>query len=224
MKRTMKIVLVFCLFLGCFSGLRASSNKDVALVLKTRGNVQVGKRGARSWLLARRGIRLDSGEKIRTGERSLAALVFTDDKSLVKVRSNSNITIQGKREKQGIVKRLTLAFGQIWAKVTKQNTRMRVETPSGVATVKGTIFNALYTEDGQFYIFCQEGLMEVVNQFGTLLVGANEMARLVKDAAPEKIQGDPSTIFDLSDDEGRQLEIEFEDENGNKKVLIIDFE
>jgi len=201
----------------------AGTDKDVALVLKTRGKVGVAIPNSKKWRVARRGVRLDSGQKIRTGEGSLAALVFTDDKSLLKVRPNSTVTIEGKREKEGIVKRISLAFGEIWAKVTRQKTRLRVETPSGVATVKGTEFSALYS-DGEFFVFCQEGLMELFNQFGTMALGANEMARLVQGSPPERIEGDPNDIFDLSDDEIRQLEIEFEDEDGNKKKLILEFE
>ena len=78
--------------------------------------------------------------------------------------------------------------------------------------------------DGQFLVFCQEGLMELVNQFGTMLLGANEMARLTPNSPPQKIQGNPDEIFDMSDEsEKESLEIEFEDADGNKKSLIIDF-
>src|SRR3990172_983244 len=106
----------------------AAEAKDVALVLKTVGNVQLTKQSEKGWLNASRGNRLNSGQVVKTGENSLAALVFTDDKSLLKVRSNSNVTINGTREDEGIVKRIKLSFGEIWAKVTKQNTSMRVES------------------------------------------------------------------------------------------------
>lgn len=200
----------------------AANDKDVALMLKTKGKVELNKQGRQNWAPARRGERLNSGEVIRTGDNSLAALVFTDDKTLLKVRSNSNITIHGKREKKRIVKRLALSFGELWAKVTQQNTKMRVETPSGVATVKGTEFNCLYKEN--FYVYCVEGLMDIFNEFGTLLLGAGEMARIVQGTPPERYEGNPNEIFDMSgDDEGLKLEIEFEDEEGSKKKLIIEF-
>ncbi len=216
-----KVALVLCLVLAVSTFVRADDS-DVALVLKTNGAVQLKKNSRSQWANAKRGQRLDSGQAVRTGNNSLAALVFTDDKTLLKVRANSNVTIQGKREKAGIIKRIRLGFGQIWAKVTKQNTAMRVESPSGVATVKGTVFNCLVTDDA-FFVFCQEGLMEVLNQFGTMLLGANEMARLTKNSGPERVQGNPSDIFELEDDAGtRQLEIEL-DKEGEKKKLILEF-
>ncbi len=223
MNKLMTIVVLA--FSVCFfSVVTGAEDKDVALVLKTAGKVQINKSGSRSWQNTGRGHRLGSGEVVRTGKNSLAALVFTDDKSLLKVRANSNVTINGKRENNSIIKQIKIGFGEIWAKVTKQNTRMRVESPSGVATVKGTEFNCLVT-DGQFLVFCQEGLMELVNQFGTMLLGANEMARLTPNTPPQRMQGDPNDIFNLSDEgEKESLEIEFEDADGNKKSLIIDFE
>jgi len=100
----------------------SADNKDIALVLKTKGTVGVKNPTQRGYVRAKRGNRLDDGETIKTGRNSFAALIFTDDKSQIKIRSNSSVTIRGKREKKGIVKRLTLSFGQIWAKVTRQKT------------------------------------------------------------------------------------------------------
>jgi len=201
----------------------SADNKDIALVLKTKGTVGVKNPTQRGYVRAKRGNRLDDGEIIKTGKNSLAALVFTDDKSQIKIRSNSSVTIRGKREKKGIVKRLSLSFGQIWANVTRQKTDMRIETPSGVATVKGTIFNCLF-QDNNFFVFCQQGLLQVANQFGTMRVGANQLVQLTLTSAPQRLQVDPDSIFDLSDEEdGSKLRIEFEDEQGNKKSLILDF-
>ena len=203
----------------------ADDDEDVALVLKTLGNVQLNQEGRQGWQAARRGHRLNSGEVVRTSERSLAAIVFTDDKSLLKVRANSRVTIEGKREEKSIFKKLTLGFGEIWAKITKQDTKMRVETPSGVATVKGTEFNALFNQNSDFIIFCREGLMELFNQYGTMQIGADEIARMRPGTPPERLQVDPDSIFDLSEDEGdMELRIDFEDEDGNPKSLILDLE
>jgi hypothetical protein len=73
-------------------------------------------------------------------------------------------------------------------------------------------------------VYCQQGLIEVFNQFGSLLLGANEIAKLVQGQAPEHYEGNPNDLFNLGDDEGgNKLEIEFEDEQGNKKKLIIEY-
>ncbi len=205
-----------------FRSLPAADDKDVALMLKAKGTVELGR--GRSFIAARRGLRINSGEVVRTRENSLAALIFTDDRSQLKIRENSNVTINGKREKQGILKRLSLGFGELWAKVTRQNSAMRIETPSGVATVKGTELNALY-DNLNFIVFVRQGVVDLFNQFGTLRLGANEMGRLAPNVPPERMEGDPNAIFQLTGDEGErmQLEMELEGPNGEKKKLIIDF-
>ncbi len=220
-KRSVFTLLVCGMLI--FPSFLSADNKDIALVLKTKGTVGVKNPAKRGYVRAKRGIRLDDGEIIKTGKNSLAALIFTDDKSQIKIRSNSSVTIRGKREKKGIVKRLSLSFGQIWANVTRQKTEMRIETPSGVATVKGTIFNCLF-QDNNFFVFCQQGLLQVANQFGTMPVGANQLVQLTQTSAPQRLQVDPDSIFDLSDEEdGSKLRIGFEDEQGNKRSLILDF-
>lgn len=204
-----------------------SGDDDVALVLKTLGTVQLNQEGRQGWRPAQRGYRLNSGEIVQTADRSLAAIIFTDDKSLLKMRANSRVTIQGKREEKSILKKLTLGFGEIWAKITKQDTEMRVETPSGVATVKGTEFNALFNnENRDFIIFCREGLMELFNQYGRMSLGADEIARMRPGTPPERMQVDPNSIFELSGEEGEgmELRIDFENEDGNPKSLILDLE
>jgi ferric-dicitrate binding protein FerR (iron transport regulator) len=218
-------LLCFCLLmLSVCRPVAAQDAKDVALVLKTSGKVDLSVPGRSTSVTAKRGHRLHDGYKVQTGEESQAALVFTDDKSLLRVRENSNVTVQGTREKEGIVKRLSLAFGSIWAKVTKQQTSLRVETPSGVATVKGTEFYALYL-NGIFIVYCQEGLMELVNQFGTMLLGVDEMAQLTQNAGPERLTTDPDDVFNLAGEQTDlgDLEIMFEDADGNKKSLILEF-
>jgi len=217
---------IFCAMIAmAFVGAAyAQNDKDVALMLKTKGKVELNQQGRNVWSVANRGERIHSGQVVRTGDEAFAALIFTDDKTQLKVRANSSVTINGKREKEGIAKRISLGFGELWAKVTKQNTAMRVETPSGVATVKGTEFNALYL-NAIFYIYCQQGLIEIFNQFGTMLLSPNEIGKLQQGLAPERVEGNPNEIFELDGDDGQgsTLEIEFENQEGNKKKLIIEY-
>jgi ferric-dicitrate binding protein FerR (iron transport regulator) len=224
MKIIKKLLCVAAIASTFVSTAQAQNDKDVALMLKTKGKVEVNQQGRNIWSQANRGERIHSGQVVRTGDEALAALVFTDDKTQLKIRSNSSVTINGKREKEGVVKRISLGFGELWAKVTRQNTAMRVETPSGVATVKGTEFNALYL-NAIFYVYCQEGLIEIFNQFGTMLLGPNEMARLLQGQPPQRIEGNPNDLFELSgdDSQGSVIEIEFENSEGSQKKLIIEY-
>lgn len=207
-----------------------AADKDIALVLKTTGQVQINSRNG-DWRNAARGARLNAGTEVRTGDQSLAAIVFTDDKSLLKVRSNSKVVINGKREvaasgAQRILKTISMEIGELWAKVTKGAAPFRVETPSGVAAVKGTIFYGLIDAEGKFYIICLDGVVELINQFGSVLVKAGQTGTSTPDAAPESHPSTPEEMPNWADDGNGngEIEIEFQDQNGQKKKLKIRYQ
>jgi hypothetical protein len=57
-----------------------------------------------------------------------------------------------------------------------------------------------------------------------MILGANEMGRLIKGQAPRLFQGNPNDNFESDEDDGKDIiEIYFEDAQGNKKKLILEF-
>ncbi|MDQ7053697.1 MAG: FecR family protein [candidate division KSB1 bacterium] len=166
---------------------------------------------------------MHSGNIIRTGDKSLAALVFTDDKSLVKIRANSEVTVKGSRDQKKVKKSLFMRLGELWAKVTKGNP-FQVETPSGVAAVKGTEFYVTMDQSGNMVVFCMEGLIELINRLGRLDLNAGERGELLRNNRPsERRMRDDEKPRWAGEDDLNELQIEFEDENGEKKILKIRF-
>jgi hypothetical protein len=211
----------FILLITSSQSVFAQNDKDIALVLKTIGKVSINRTGNSRWVKAQKGSRLNSGNVMHTGEKSLAAIVFTDDKSLLKVRSKSRITIKGKREKTGIKKTIFMRLGELWARVTK-GSYYRVETPSGVAAVKGTEFYILFGEDGLMKIFCVDGLIDYLHRLGNIELKAGEVGESRPDAPPTKrpFKADelPQWANDSTDE---TIEVEFENEAGQKKKMNI---
>jgi len=201
------------------------ADKDIALVLKTTGVVQLKPAAAVSWQVVTRGERLHSGDVLKTGENSLAALVFTDDKTLLKIRSNSSITLRGERQHASIAKRVVMDVGEVWVKATRgERTDLRVETPSGVAAVRGTEFYGLVDEFGNAIFFGIQGIIELINELGSNWVHADETGYLRKGEAPSVNASDPNTVptwGGVGDQSEQELEFEFEDRDGNKKELKI---
>ncbi|MDZ7269916.1 MAG: FecR family protein [candidate division KSB1 bacterium] len=204
----------------------AQSAAEVAVVLKARGKVDVQRAQSQPAESARQGMRLHSGNLLRTGEESLAALVFTDDKSILKVRSNSRVAIKGAREHNSVIKTIGLEFGQLWARVTKSTTPFRIQTPSGVAAVKGTIFYCMLDESGRMSVICLEGAVELANALGKVLVQAGYTGTALKNQAPAARPSLPEEIPSWGNDEGSggSFEIEFEDASGQKKRLRVTYE
>jgi len=228
MNHVLKYILMIFGVITILSGNSfANDSKDVALVLKSKGDVRVKKAATKKWYKGKRGYRLDSGDIIRTSSNSLAAIMFTDDKTLMKVRDNSSVAIKGKREKKSITKRIFCSVGKFWLKASKQNQEMVVETPSGVAAIKGSA--ALFNISGaETKIIVDEGIFKLMNKFGEILVNAGETGILTRNGEPVKYEttDDEKVELDLnSEDSGdMELKIKFKDSQGVEKELNINLE
>lgn len=220
------IVAVACLAVlaAIPASTQAKQGKDIALLLKVRGEVSINRGANGSWEAAKKGMRLHSGNVIRTGDNSLAAIVFTDDKSLIKVRENSELTIRGKREARSVRKSIFMRLGELWARVTG-GSNFQVETPSGVAAVKGTEFYVTMDATGNMVVFCLEGLIELMNRLGRVNLNPGDRGEVLRDQLPTKRRSRPDEVpqWGGADEDLNELQIEFEDEDGNKKILKIRF-
>ena len=225
----MKLILAVGAFAFAFPffspSVFAQAAKDVAVVLKAQGQVRVNRSQNGAVESARAGTRLHDGNLLRTGEESLAALVFTDDKSILKVRSNSKLAIAGQREDSGILKTIKMEFGQLWAKVTRSSSPFRIETPSGVAAVKGTVFYCLFDHAGNMIICCLEGAVELSNKMGKVLVKAGYTGICTENQEPTSRPSTPSEVpaWGSEGNESGKLEIELQDANGQKKKLLLQY-
>lgn len=203
----------------------ADEESDIALILKVKGEIKINRAADGKWIEGVKGMRLNSGDVIKTGNDAFAAVIFTDDKTLVKIRENSTLAIQGKREKSSIIKRLKFAFGKIWVSVQRQKSRFYLETPSGVAAVKGTKFYCLVDEQGNCTIICEEGLVALINKLGKVLVEEGYTGFSNKNKSPFSRKTEHGEKPDWGDkpEEDNQLNFEFQDDDGNVKTLKINY-
>ena len=90
-----------------FSGTLFS--QSVAVVTKVKGNVEVrhGDSG-NSYNMAKAGELLKDEDFVRTGANAFAVLIYLDDKSMVKLKGNTNLSIRGKRTGKWLEKNLEL--------------------------------------------------------------------------------------------------------------------
>lgn len=199
------------------------ADKDVALILKVSGTAEIKTQNT-NWKPLKRGTRLNGGDQVRTGKQSLVAIVFTDDKSLMKIRSISQVTIHGERSKSGIQKRINLRLGQLWAKVKPGSSDFRIETPTGVAAVKGTEFYVNFTIDGLMEVIGVEGQVQLSNKMGNVIVGARQKGILQAGQIPRLIPVDAVPNWGALTGDEKEILIELIDEEGNKKNLRIKFQ
>ena len=217
----MKAKNIFILFLLSLLFLSFATAEPIAVIIKARGKVSVTTKSGKK-LEVRVGTRLYPGSKIVTKRKSFAAIRFIDDGSLVRIRSNSTCTVEGKREKSGFFKNLFLEAGTLFSQIMKQKSIFRITTPTSVASVKGTAFWVKQEFKGGTYYFGEEGIVEISNKKGWALLRKGEtgyvsspssrpIVRKTKKGEKPEREDSKTTIDDL--------EIEFKNQKGDVKSL-----
>lgn len=219
----MKNILWFLIGMVLLTSLPGNANtRNIAFVIKTSGSPEIKKNNG-NWQLLERGAHLDSGDQIRTKDESQVALVFTDDKSMIKIRSNSLVTIRAKPQEKTLIKRMTMNFGEMWAKINPVGGNFTMETPVGVAAVKGTEFYGIVDGEGNTIIIGISGIVELLNRLGKILVNGGETGTLLKAIAPTKEKTKDFDNWANTSESGESIEFEFKDADGNKKYLKLEY-
>ena len=223
MKSNRYIILLFTFVFSI-----ALSNK-IAVATKVKGPVEIMPIGKKGFSDLRPGTILSDGDKIRTGPSGFTAIIFIDDKSTLKVKDNSEVVITGKRTAASISKKINMDEGTIRATVKKQNTDFVIQTPTSVASVKGTDFWLVSDPETGDQIIGIEGIVGLTNiETGQEIDVSEGMSGLsTPDGNVVLTETNPSSIpEDPSDDiEGpSQVKIYLEGPNGEQKVMIIEYQ
>ncbi len=222
----MRLLLIYGLI---FTQFLLGSSK-VGIAVKVSGTVKLVSAETSTETALNPGKPLDNEDKIITGDNSFTAIMYLDDKTLVKVMENSELTIRGSRGASGINKELDIAYGKLSAKIAKQKGNdFRISTPTSVASVKGTdLFISSNPIEGDLFVLI-EGLIEVINSITgeTTQVKKGETATSTPDGS---LDVSPTTEDDLegfqdsdepSEEGPQELRFEIQDDNGNIKQIII---
>ena len=208
-----------------------SASSKVAIAIKTKGDVSIIHKGLNTAQALKPGSPLSDQDKIRTGKNGFVAIMYLDDKTVLKMLGNSDMTILGQRSGVKINKSIDIKYGRIAAAVTPQKGKeFMIATPTSVASVKGTelaIDSDPSTGDSFTLI---EGLIEVTNnltgettevQQGETAVSTPEGSLEVNNTTQGDLEGFEEADMQASTQE---LRFEVEDENGNTKEIIIKFQ
>lgn len=199
------------------------SQRPIAIVLKAKGNVTLERDGKKD--VVKRGTKVYNDDVLQTLKKSLVALRFLDDKSTVRIRQNSTFTVQGKKENNSTWKNIALEAGDILASVAKQKGEFRIESPTSVASVKGTRFGVSFSPvSGASTTYVFEGLVEIKSKKSGKTQNINPGQKAVVNNKGEVQSGDfTSGEFDETADDMDEALLEFQDQDGNKKYLKLKF-
>ncbi|MFC2170900.1 FecR domain-containing protein [Calditrichota bacterium] len=226
MKFIKSISIAVILQLVFLSLVLAKDSTPIAVALTVKGKVEY-KQGDGDWKAMVFGSTLNNEDQVRTGDEGFAAIAFTDDKSQVKLRPNSFMTVLGERkEDYSISKRINLEIGELYASVKKQKGSMKVATPTAVASVKGTEFWVILDENGDTQVLTLQGLVEFLNLMTGVAMDVLEgqIAELGADGTFEIDNYSAAQIPTIAegDEDVHSVEIIFTDEDGNRKTAIIE--
>ena len=204
--------------------------EKIAVATKVKGVSEIMKVGSKNFSSLKAGMILDDGDKVRTGKSGFVAIIFIDDKSTLKVKENSEAVITGRRTKKNISKKINIDGGTIRASITKQNVDFVIQTPTSVASVKGTDFWMVVDEllgdqiigiEGQVSLVNTETGQEVNVTSGMTGISSPDGQVGISETDLASIPEDPS---DDSEDGPSQLKIYLEGPNGEQRAFIIEYQ
>jgi hypothetical protein len=173
MKRLLPALVLLTLLLGACSGggatTQAVTPADASsptvqagpareAVISEVENTVSARAGAEGELVpATNGMSISAGGSVETGDGGRAKVELRPDGTVLRVGPNSSFTIPVLTEENGQPKtKLELAFGKVF--VLLQGGTLDVETPSGVASVQGSLLSVEYDQEkGRIEATCLEG-------------------------------------------------------------------
>jgi hypothetical protein len=188
----------------------------IARLVKSEGRVHFKRLGASTFSeQAKPGAPIKNGDEIKVGEEGFAAVIYLDDRSILKVRENTKFSFMDTRNSRTI----DLTHGTVLNDIKKEGRTkdFRIQTPVSVASVKGTQFAAIVSLSGVDQFICKEGLFEVLNMVSgeTVNVGAGQKA--VSNATGDLVQAPASPGEYPSDPEVDEL-VEPDNDSLNEEI------
>ena len=217
-KKSLLTIFVF----SCF----AYAGEKIAIVTKIIGKAEYI-RGQNSSKSLNKGLIIESGDVISTFKGGFVALIFIDDKSALKIKEKTKITVNGKKGSRKISKKINLTNGTVRAQVEK-NKDFIIQTSVSVASVKGTDFWVISDKKIGDSVIGLQGTVSLSNRISgeKIDISAGITGISSTNGSLQSFKSDPKNTpidLDQSDKEDKKLEIIFKDSAGKKKKLIIDY-
>jgi hypothetical protein len=217
------------MFLILVIGLVAVEN-PIALLFQVKGEIELDRANDKSAITA--GEMLVNDDKLTTGDKSYAAVKFTDNGSLLKMFPWSVVTINGTKDDDHLAKKVKLEAGQVFSKINKNlSDQYRLETSNTVASVKGTSFLTIVDPEGTTWIHMFKGLLDVEN-----IVTGKQFKLEPGQSAESRSDGEvnvgktpplnPEIMDYIKDDLAgtQKIKVQVKDADGNIKYIEIESE
>lgn len=205
------------------------AENPIAVIIKMKGDVTLTRNTKKVPIKA--GDVLYQNDKIQSGSASYAALKYVDNGAFLKIFPNSIVSIKINAEKGLSNKSAVIEKGTVFSSINRKiRGQYAVESPTTVASVKGTKYISNFDIDRTFYVYTTEGIVQAENLKSRtkMDVPAGSMLQSNPDGSMvvSKFTNLPNGWDDmLSDTEGAQkVKIELQNSYGIKKYIVIETE
>ena len=213
----MKKLFLFAIILILAVNLLALDS--VAIISASKGKVDLHR--ATKVIKHKTGDMLQNNDEIRTGGESFAAFKYIDGSATVKIFSHSVVKVLASTSNKKLAKTVKLNKGSVFSQIKSDTGPFAVQTPTTVASVKGTGFLAEFDEQEQTKFIVTEGELElkILDKTETKSVSAGNTAIVQADGS---LEIRPSTEEDIQEIELSELESTREKEIRKMRIPVID--
>lgn len=203
-----------------------TDNRSVALataaISEIEGTAEQRNDEKTSWATAAVGQTLNVGNQVRTGPESLAAIQFAEG-AITRLGPDTLFTVSelGGDSQNPLIK-LRLAAGQLFVLITGSlgAGSVEVETPVGVASVRGSLMSVEVADDGRIVVTCLEttGNCHLESESGSVEIQSGQQAEIISAGEPptpaEQIDDSQLNEWFQSNPEAQAIVLEDADADG----------
>lgn len=184
--RVLPLLLVFLALKPGYAD--SQQGAAIATIININGKVEIRDNDKADWKTAKRFDALYQGNQLRTETGNKAMILYNRSGSRVLINENTQIEIQAEAtaaDTKPTKERTKLIVGEIFSRI-KPGNNYEVETPSSVASVRGTEFDSKYNiETDEATYFVLKSTVELMNQLGSVLLNEMQMATVKLGEKPQ---------------------------------------
>jgi hypothetical protein len=226
----MKKIVIAILFLISISMIFAA--EPVAYLIQGKGKIQITR--DQKIIKFKNGELLYNNDEIKTGTASFAAIKYVDGAAAVKIFPNSVMKVSAVKYNKELSKNSIMNSGNVYSKINNRiKGKYQVETPTTVASVKGTGFITRIDSQKRTHIIVLEGEVLVQNKISgkSVTVTAGHTAVSGEDGEIEVTETAEGTISDqdmteieeTNQESQKTIRVQVTDDNGDIKYIDISY-
>ncbi len=192
----MSVLVIICIIVFAWIALNpevAADELKAQLVIES-GEVQYKSTGG-TWTTAENGMDLFESDTVKTGDNTSASIILFKS-SIIRLDNNTEVTISKLIEEDETSVEIEQNSGRTWNTISKISgiDNYEVQTPTTVASVRGTSFGFYYLADGNISVTVGNGTVNVTTyENGQPLYSIEVPEYLSLTVDPKKLDEKPKT-------------------------------